>query len=61
MRIELEMDGEDALAFVRWLECAGMTKTVVSVMEQIEAQRRSDDSCDENSVRSDEKKGRQLS
>lgn len=54
MRIELEMDGEDALALLRWLECAGMTKTVVSVMEQIEAQRRSDDSCDEKRVRSDE-------
>lgn len=54
MRIELELDGDDALALLRWLECAGMTKTVVSVMKQIEEQREDGDSRGENADQSEE-------
>lgn len=48
MRIELDLEVDDALALLRWLECAGMTRAVVSLTEQIEAKRMDGDSQAEN-------------
>lgn len=57
MRIELDLEDDDALALMRWLECAGMTRAVVSVSEQIEVQRKDSDSRSEDANRIEENKG----